>query len=356
MKKFNHGGNVYKIAAEHNLKLADICDFSANINPFGMSPKGIQYMRNSMLNLIHYPDPYQKDLKDFISSKYNLDESSILITNGVVEAIHAICKLEGYNKIITMAPTFSEYEEIGTYYKYPVEIINTKVLNSFKLTTDDLKKHDIDNSIIFLGNPNNPDGQLLEKDAFEYIINHAPNSLIVIDESFTDFIGDKFSYRNEIKHTKNLVILHSFTKFFACPGLRIASTYADESIINQLNKFIPTWSVNQLAQTYLLGALKDTSYIQKLLSFIRIERARIEALYATLKDIEIIQGQGNFILLKWTSLKSIDDLHQFLANKNIFVRNCKPFKNLDENYIRIAIKSHENNIILYQYIKEFLYD
>ena len=76
------------------------------------------------------------------------------------------------------------------------------------------------------------------------------NSLLVIDESFIDFVGNdtlqdnEYSMRSLINEFDNIIVVHSFTKFYAVPGLRIGAAFSNPQIIDQLNKFIPTWSVN----------------------------------------------------------------------------------------------------------------
>ena len=69
--------------------------------------------------------------------------------------------------------------------------------------------------------------------------------------------------RSLINEFDNIIVVHSFTKFYAVPGLRIGAAFSNPQIIDQLNKFIPTWSVNTLAQAYIESALNDIEYVKR---------------------------------------------------------------------------------------------
>ena len=68
--------------------------------------------------------------------------------------------------------------------------------------------------------------------------------------------------RSLVNEFDNIIVVHSFTKFYAVPGLRIGAAFNNPLIIEQLNGFIPTWSVNTLAQSYTEAALNDVEYVE----------------------------------------------------------------------------------------------
>ncbi len=105
------------------------------------------------------------------------------------------------------------------------------------------------------------------------------NSLLVIDESFIDFVGNdplqdnEHSMRSLVNEFDNIIVVHSFTKFYAVPGLRIGAAFANETLITQLQQYIPSWSVNTLAQAYTKAALNDVDYIKRTKQELNEERA-----------------------------------------------------------------------------------
>lgn len=354
MNKFNHGGDVYAISREKNISLGVIHDFSANINSFGPSKRGLLYINKALPEIVHYPDPAGLELKKAISERYFVKQNQILLGNGASELIFNIVRLNNIKNVIVASPTFSEYEEAANVQNLPVIKFTTNEADNFAITEDSYSAIEFDQSLVFLGHPNNPTGQSLEKDILLDILEKNKSGLVVVDESFIDFVGDTFSYRSLINEYSNLIVLHSFTKFYAIPGLRCAALYANEALIKEIAKFLPTWNINTLAQAYMRGALEDKNYYYQTQSYYKVEKQMLESLYTFLPNVDFMRTEANFYMLKFAENINIDELHEVLAKNNCFVRKCENFDALSKHYIRVAIKTHEENILLFQLIKEFL--
>lgn len=356
MKKFNHGGNVYSIAREKNIPLSYIHDFSANINAFGPSKRGLLHINKALPNIVYYPDASELDAKKVIAETYHIKTEQIILGNGASELIYIICQLANIKNAVIAMPSFSEYKIAASIQNIPVNTFLLSDENYFALTKDSYKDITFDQSLVFLGNPNNPTGQILSKDVLLDILEKNKNGIVVVDESFIDFVGENYSYRSLINEYDNLIILHSFTKFYAIPGLRCGAAYACPNLINKLEKLKPTWSVNTLAQAYLQGSLIDQSYYYQTQSYYKVEKARLESLYNFLPSVKFISTQANFFLLEIENGRDMNALIAFLDENKCFVRNCANFEGLSENYIRVAIKSYEENNFLFKLLKEFLND
>ena len=107
--KNTHGGNIYKVAAAHNVAPQDITDFSANINPLGMSPKGQEALKAHLNEIIHYPDPEYTDLRSKVSEVLDVPDENILVGNGAAELLYALMTLPEITEVLVPAPGFSEY-------------------------------------------------------------------------------------------------------------------------------------------------------------------------------------------------------------------------------------------------------
>ena len=128
------------------------------------------------------------------------------------------------------------------------------------------------------------------------------NSLLVIDESFIDFVGNdtlqdnEYSMRSLVNEFDNIIVVHSFTKFYAVPGLRIGAAFSNPLIIEQLNSFIPTWSVNTLAQSYTEAALNDVEYVKRTKQVLHEEQLFMYNSLDTIDGITIYPPSANFML------------------------------------------------------------
>ena len=362
-----HGGNIFQFAHEQRIEPYEVVDFSANINPLGPSQRGLDALNAQLRYISHYPDATNDDVLNAIADTYEMDKHQIIVGNGAAELLYAICRLPGYTGAFVPAPGFSEYREALEASKIPVRDIfyrpreddNGKpyfevpylALETFAA---ELKGQD-GRIIVFLGNPNNPDGTLLDKDHIRTVASMLKdaNSLLVIDESFIDFVGNdslqdnEHSMRSLVNEFDNIIVVHSFTKFYAVPGLRIGAAFANETLITQLQQYIPSWSVNTLAQAYTKAALNDVDYIKRTKQELNEERA---FMYNALDDIEgitVYPPSANFILFQVNQEGiTANYINEELKKYNMIVRNCDSYVGLTNHWVRIAVKDHDTNIKL----------
>ena len=106
-----HGGNIEEVARMYKFNPEEIVDFSANINPMGLSENVKKAMINSIDKVIKYPDITYFDLKNSISNFEDINSQNIILGNGAAEAIFNIVRALKPKKALLPAPTFSEYEE-----------------------------------------------------------------------------------------------------------------------------------------------------------------------------------------------------------------------------------------------------
>ena len=362
-----HGGNIFQFAHEQGIEPYEVVDFSANINPLGPSQRGLDALNAQLRYISHYPDATNDDVLNAIADTYEMDKHQIIVGNGAAELLYAICRLPGYTGAFVPAPGFSEYKEALEASKIPVRDIfyrpreddNGKpyfevpylALETFAA---ELKGQD-GRIIVFLGNPNNPDGTLLDKDHIRTVASMLKdaNSLLVIDESFIDFVGNdplqdnEHSMRSLVNEFDNIIVVHSFTKFYAVPGLRIGAAFANETLITQLQQYIPSWSVNTLAQAYTKAALNDVDYIKRTKQELNEERAFMYNALDAIVGITVYPPSANFILFQVNQEGiTANYINEELKKYNMIVRNCDSYVGLTNHWVRIAIKDHDTNIKL----------
>ena len=227
LKSSRHGGDVFGFSPEERNK---ILDFSININPLGLSPAGRKALtRYWEVETLRYPDVEERDVKEALSKAYGMDKDTISLGNGATELMYTLLRITKPARVLVPAPAFSEYRLSAEAAGAEVVSFLLPVEDHFNLPLREIKEKMGSHSLIYLGNPNNPDGRLLHREEFQCIMDRAQEteSLVVIDESFIDFAGDACSYRQECRKYPNLVVMMSLTKFYAVPGLRIGCSFAD---------------------------------------------------------------------------------------------------------------------------------
>ena len=362
-----HGGNIFQFAHEQRIEPYEVIDFSANINPLGPSQRGLSSLEAQLRYISHYPDATNDDILNAIADTYGMNKDQIVVGNGAAELLYAICRLPGYTGAFVPAPGFSEYKEaleasriaVRDIYYRPREDDNGKpyfevpylALETFAA---ELKGQD-GRIIVFLGNPNNPDGTLLDKNHIRTVASMLKdaNSLLVIDESFIDFIGNEslrdnsHSMRELINQYDNVIIVHSFTKFYAVPGLRIGAVFANPTLIQELRQYIPAWSVNTLAKAYTESALTDTKYINDSRMVLANEAKYMYESLSAIKDLVVYKPSANYILMEINDPDiTVTDVQTRLEKHNLLIRSCANYKGLGPKWMRIAIKDHAHNVEL----------
>ncbi len=353
---FVHGGNVYAWAREHGREAAVVLDYSANINPLGLAPAVQAAISQAVGEVIHYPDAGAVLLKAAISSYYQVDAEWITAGNGAVELLYVLTHTLRPQRVLIPAPSFSEYERAARAAGAVIEYACLSPASNFVLDVNWLSRRLTGMDMVFIGNPNNPTGTLLTVGQMEKILFAAARTgtIVVVDESFMDFIPSDREYtcRPLLKQFDNLVVLHSLTKFYAIPGLRLGFALTQPALTSRLHAAKDPWNVNSLAQAAGVAALTDKEYQGQSRDIVQYEK---DALYAGLQSIPgaaPLPPAVNYILIRIEQTAA--RVCQVMAEKNILIRDCSNYPGLSPYYIRVAVKLSEQNKKLLTYLEQVL--
>ena len=154
---------------------------------------------------------------------------------------------------------------------------------------------------------------------------------------------------------RNIVVLRTFTKFFALPGLRIGYLVAHKDVIQILKECQVPWSVNALAQVAAEAILNDKRYIKETRALIEKEREFLFNEICKIKELYPYPSVTNFLLIKIKNRNLNSSLlTKRLIQKSILIRDCSNFRDLNNKFIRIAVRSHKENIKLIDVLKEII--
>ncbi len=197
--------------------------------------------------------------------------------------------------------------------------------------------------LAFICNPNNPTGGLVKKSDMLRIAEAARETkcYLVVDEAFIDFIPRE-SIVKKVKDNPYLIVLRSLTKFYALSGLRVGYAVIHPKLSGAIKRIKEPWTVNTLAQIAGTSALKDADYATKTFRIIEEEKAYLETGFKRL-GIKYYPSPVNFYLLRLDkALKALSNL----GTKGILLRDCSNFRGLDNSYVRIAVRSRNENMQL----------
>jgi threonine-phosphate decarboxylase len=341
----SHGG-IYSV----NPNLVKV-DFSSNVNPLGISKKALKSIRKDAARLSSsYPDPECIDLKKSLMEYLDIDLGSECITvgNGSVEIIHDFARAFVRNKVIIPAPTFCEYELSSKRSGAGILFVPLKNLTlDAELIIEKAKNFDA----IFLCNPNNPTGLFSVKPIKKIIESIDSSTKILIDECFIEFTDDDdhhhHSLINKIKEYDNIVILRSLTKSFGLAGLRVGYSISSPKLAKQLSANRIPWNVNGLAQMAGIIALKDLKHLKKARAMIKKERQFIQSkIEKKMQSFAPCKSDVNYFLIHLKNKNSTKVRDSLLTRSGVLVRDCSTFTGMNSEYIRVAVKTHRENLLL----------
>ena len=323
-----------------------VIDFSSNVNPLGCHPGVKRYLKKQLDLISEYPDPNSSDLRANLAWFTGVRKKQIVVGNGATEIIYNFTKalLNENTKVLIPIPTFSEYEKASKLSGCKIMFHKTFNLNN---DIDEFIKKIPTNGAVFVCNPNNPTGIIIKKSNMMKIIKQAQKKscLVFVDETFIELVPDSNeSIIKSIKSYENLFILRSFTKSFGLAGLRIGYAIGNKELINILQKLKIPWNVSNVAQNAASAAICYHPFLDKSKLLIKAENQFLKKSISKISNFTCFDSATNFILLK-TKVKS-KTLQKKLLKKNILVRDCSTFRGLNQNYIRIAVKTHKDNIKL----------
>lgn len=333
-----HGGDLISYEKYYKGKLID---YSSNINPLG-PPRGLRnILANGFNNIQAYPDIKYRELKASISNYLKCPVENAVVGNGAVELIDSFTLLA--ERVIVFIPSFSEYEKRATINGKKVIRIPYR---DFNVDMGALENAIQNGDLLIIGNPNNPTGRRIDKIELLAIYNLIVSSkaYLLLDEAFFEFCPDSYDSIELFKKFKyeNLGIIRAATKFFALPGIRLGYGCTSLTLAKKISEIQLPWSVNSHAELAGKYIFDNEKYIRESKEYINEERKYLYKELSKISRIKLFYTETNYFLIKLIDLNE-EYVFDFFLKRGIVIRKCSSFIGLDNTYIRVAIKSREDN-------------
>ena len=339
-----HGGDIYT----DDIRL----DFSASVNPLGTPPSVTEALKAAISLAAKYPDPSCREAVSAISEHEGVPPEMILLGNGAAELIYAFCTAAAPRKALIAVPTFSEYE--AALENTGCEVIHHQLLpeKDFTLEADFLDAIRMTRpDTVFLCDPNNPTGRLIDPDLLSAIIRLCAelDIRLFLDECFLDLTGRRSDDPSRTAGYPGLFRLKAFTKSYGLAGVRVGYCLsADSGLLSRMARAVQPWNVSVFAQAAAAAALKETDFLQKSVRIIKAER---EYLTGELRNLGLFvcPSDVNYLLFR-----APEGLDVRLRGEGIAIRSCANFPGLGPGWYRTAVRLHDENEILISRIRRIL--
>ena len=349
-----HGADINSAAELYGLEADKIIDFSSNINPFIVDSMD-KIVAAGVGSLQKYPDIKYRRLRKNISDYLGVDDSQVIPGNGATEIIYLLMRnLSGRLAIIN--PTFSEYRKGAEIAGLSVVDFVMDWKKDFKLDLDEIYRRKDEFDSIFICNPNNPDGSVREiKKLLEFA--EKEGKLLIVDETFIEFADSEKgrSLVNMVEKSKNLFIIRAVTKFFGIPGIRLGyGISSNRELLQKMYDEKEPWTINSFADSASDFIFKEEEYIRKSKEYFSKERVCMINEINKIDGIKAFNSDANFILVRFENRNVLDVKENLLKRAGLLIRDASNFIGLDSSFARVAIKNHEQNIVLVDAIRSVL--
>lgn len=338
---YQPGKPIEEVARELGLgDPGDIIKLASNENSLGPSPRAVTAMKACADKMHIYPDGDNFQLRHTLSRKLGFAPDQFFIGHGSNEIIQLLGHvfLDDASNVVVSDHAFIVYQLVAALYQSRVISVPAKDF-----------RHDLsamaraitsDTRMIFIANPNNPTGTLVDQQEIDAFMRDVPGHVVVVfDEAYVELLdeADRPDTCKFVCDDRNVFVLRTFSKTYGLAGLRIGYAIAPRDGINLLHRVRQPFNVNAMAQAAALAALEDDAYVMQTRALIKDGLTTI----CTALDqwgIEYVPSHANFVLIKVGAGRKI---FEELQRRKVIVRPVDVYR-LPE-YVRVTIGTAEEN-------------
>lgn len=339
---------------ERELGLSRVIKLASNENPLGPSKKALAAIQSALPQLALYPDGSGYSLKQALARKFKVETNQITLGNGSNEIL----------ELVARAFLTPELEAVFSQHAFAVYPIVTQAVGATAVVVPALNfGHNLEamlqsvtgkTRVVFIANPNNPTGTLLEQADLQRFIEALPKTcLCVLDEAYFEFVKnrDQIDSIGWLEKYPLLIITRTFSKAYGLAGLRIGYSFSSPEIADILNRVRQPFNNNMLALVAAEAALEDSEHLQNTL---KVNAEGMKQLTEGFQNLGLswIPSAGNFVSV---DLKEpAGPIYDALLSKGVIVRPVANYEMPD--HLRISIGTSEENQLFLQALADSLSD
>lgn len=337
---FGHGDDAYM----HDKIIT--ANFSSNVVREGISQKMLSFLKDNIGCVANYPEVIAESLSKRIADYNSISPQNVIVTSGATSAFYLIAQFYKYRQSTIYTPSFSEYEDACRANNHEISFCERSKIKTLDCLLSE---------IIWICNPNNPDGEQINSGVLSAIISNNQDKIFVVDEAYIDFTwgGDSDSILQYFATLPNVIIVRSLTKNIAIPGLRLGYIMTSKEIADGIKKIMQPWLVNSLAIS------AGNFYFDNINEFkidINTLLTDTQHFIDELRNTEICKvydSNSTFFLAKLYR-GNASSLKKYLVEQHgILIRDASNFHGLSSRHFRLSTQSPDQNSKLIEAIKQW---
>ena len=349
---YEPGRPIEEVARELGFRSADeIVKLASNENALGPSPKAVKAMAKALCGMHLYPDGGAFYLRRALARKLGMEMDEIIITHGSNEAIEFLAHvfLDRGSNIVMADRAFVVYRLAAAAARAETIAVPMRAFT-----------HDLDamlkaitpkTRLVFVSNPNNPTGTMVDGRALDRFMKRVPDHVVVVfDEAYIELLppNRQPDVLKFVRQGKHVFVLRTFSKTYGLAGLRIGYAIAPREGIALLNRVRQPFNVNAVAQVAATAALEDNAYVLRTRRLVQNGLSQLESAFGRM-GLEYVPSVTNFIMVKVGQGRRV---FEALQREKVIVRPMDPY-GMPE-YIRVTVGTRAENATFLRALKKVL--
>jgi histidinol-phosphate/aromatic aminotransferase/cobyric acid decarboxylase-like protein len=355
-----HSPSYFELARRMGENGRQLIDFSNPGNPYFPTPEMFQQLAGNLENLLRSYPSDADTIAGQLARVLQLNPATIAVSNGSTELITWMDHLLVTESLAVPVPTF------GRWTDQPME--TGKRVDMFPLQERDAFELDIDRYLSFirsrgsrvavLCNPNNPDGGFLaHREILRFVDELADLDLVVIDESFIDFVDAEQnpSVATEATIRPNVVVLKSLCTNFGLHGIRLGYLVANPGLAAMMRRTLPKWNLNSLAEAIVFMLEEHGAEYDESLRLLARDRFSMGVELARLPELSVFSSQANYLLVKLADgIDGREMRDHLLSRHSVLVRECGNKLGMSSQFLRLSVRPAQDVARLVEGMRSFL--
>ena len=269
----------------------------ANENVFGPSPKAIAAMQAAIPDIWMYGDPENHDLKQALAAHHRVAPENIVVGAGIDGLLGSLCRMlvgQG-TAVVTSLGAYPTFNFHAAGYGGSLHTVSYIADSEDPKSVID-KAREVDASLIYFANPDNPMGSFYDADAVQAMIDDVPSGAVLcLDEAYVEFAPEGTAPPFDVSNP-NVIRMRTFSKAYGMAGARVGYAIGHVDLINSFNKVRNHFGMNRAAQAGALAALKDQEYLVQTVANVAAAWVRIGGI-SRANGLEPLPSATNFVTI-----------------------------------------------------------
>jgi len=342
MRLYEAETSIDDIAQRHGLDVADVIDFSLNVNPFGPPAGAVEAARATLDESHLYPDLRFAALRSALAERHGVSPESLFFGAGLDDVIKLIIHAwtSVGDTVLLHLPTFPRYELEASLRGCKVVCVEGEAPEKTDLAGMHAALRGGEVAMTFVCSPNNPTGEKIPQEAVAALARDAGQGLVIVDEALLD-PAQEGAVPLLARHP-NLVVLRTFSKYFGLAGFRVGYAIAQPGLVRAAEVGRPPFNLARASVAAARAVLDDTTFLDRCRATFAEERAWFAQAVADIAGVRIRGSNANMILLDVDMAPG--EAAQRLAAQGIVVADASSFRGMERHRaLRVSLRGRADN-------------